>query len=476
MAGLTSEGLEIKTLAEVKTSCEDRVKATFGEQADVSPRSVFGQLIGVFAPELADVWELAQQLYDAIDPDQVTGPLLRNIGALVGVRPLTATSSTTTVIATGDAGTLLEEGTLIEVDASGDRYETTEEAILAVRTLAVGTVTFADNDPSNDTMARTLGSYLDDGVRPGTLLTIEDTASNNLVDAEVESATDLVVTFVEGVTLAAEGPVAATVKMGAATIPVSSSELGPIEGFAYTIDTIVNPIDGWLTVINPADVVFGEAVEGDGDFRLRRETSFQIRGASVDNAILGNLLQIEGVQQALVISNRSDTTNVDGQPPHSLEAIIWPDLSDPDFDASIVELLWTLIPSGIQAYGSTVYLVTDSEGYEQSIGFSFATEIEMYVAVTITTDANYPADGDALVAAAMLEEGNGLTVSDDVLVWKFAAKLDEKDSSGVPLIPGIVDVTVAIETTPAPTSEANIAVAYRDIARFDSTRITVVST
>jgi hypothetical protein len=93
----------------------------------------------------------------------------------------------------------------------------------------------------------------------------------------------------------------------------------------------------------------------------------------------------------------------------------------------------------------------------------------MYVVCDVTTNSEYPSDGDAQVAAALLAEGGLLGVGDNVLLWKFIASLDA--------IGGITDVEVFIQSGGFPVPPAgntNISINFRQIARFDSARINII--
>lgn len=387
MAGYTAQGLTIKRLADLREDLEDGLVAAFGPSTRVGPDSVFGQLIGVFAAELALVWELEQQGFDSIDPDAAEGAALDSISSLVGVRRQGATFSVGEVTLSGDAGSIIGAGTVLEGADTGDRFETVADATIGA------------------------GGSVDVGVR--------------------------------GV------------------------EVGPLAALAGTLTEIVTPRVGLDSVTNGEDVVPGRLVETDAELRLRREQSLSATGAGVDRAIRAALLALTGVQAALVISNRSNVVDANGIPPHAFECVLYPNPSDPDFNKLVAETIFERQPAGILAHGDNTFDVTDAQGYTQQVGFSYATEVELYVAATITTGPEYPADGDDQVAAALLAEGEGLSPGDDVKVWKFVAALDS--------ILGITDVSIAIEDTPAPTSTANVAIALTEIADFDSSRITVSS-
>ena len=73
MAGLTNEGFEIKRLADLKADDDALAVELFqdlvspGDIVDTSASSTIGRLIGLHIPSLADLWEVAQQVYLAFD-------------------------------------------------------------------------------------------------------------------------------------------------------------------------------------------------------------------------------------------------------------------------------------------------------------------------------------------------------------------------------------------------------------------------
>jgi len=472
MAGLTAEGLEIKRLEDIRNDMSARAIATFGPTTNTDPDSALGQLIDVFAQELSLVWELAQQDYDSFDPDQAEGAQLDNLSAIVGVNRLPASFSTGDVVLTGDLGTLIPTGSQVQT-ATEVRFETVADVTFAALLLNTGSLTFSDVDNS---VTRTIGSWITDGVVEGVDVDFAGTLLNNGAGV-VESIVDASkIILAAGFTVSNEGPLAASASLRGAVASVRGIEAGPLQAFAQEINEIVTPVNGWDTVINPADIDTGQTVENDLDLRVRREESLQITGAAVDNAIRAQLRQIQGVEQALVISNRSDVTDSDGRPPHSFESIIYPNPNDPSFDEQIVTTIFNLQPAGIQAFGSLNFNVTDSQGFAQPVGFSYATEREMFVRAILTTNQDYPANGDEQVAAVLLAQGNLLSVGDDVLIWKFTGALDgneELRALGFSAIPGIVTVEIRIEEVNPPTNTANIPIAFREIAVFDSSRIEV---
>lgn len=71
--GLTHEGFVAKTLEEVEAGFVAQQRANIDPAIDTSQYGLVGQLNGIYASALAELWELAEAVYDAMDPDQATG-------------------------------------------------------------------------------------------------------------------------------------------------------------------------------------------------------------------------------------------------------------------------------------------------------------------------------------------------------------------------------------------------------------------
>ena len=460
--GLTPQGFVIKREQDIFDSIGAKIRARIDPNANLSPDGAWGQVIGIFASELADPWEAGQQVYDGFNPDQNTGVMQDMTAAIVGVTRLDAAQSFGTAILTGLAGTLVREGSLIEAEVNANQFETTEDATIVATVLSVGTLTFS---ASGLTVTRSVGNWNTDGVAVGTKVTFSNTALNNSEFEVAEVTSNTVITLTAAPVNEA---VAGKATIGSVSVGILSVDAGSYAALATQIDTIKSPVAGWHTVVNPEDITPGNVAESDADLRIRRELSLQLTGAAVDGAIRANILEVEGVLECLVISNRTNDTDADGRPAKSFEAIIYPDLSDLDYEERIVREVFRLQPAGMESYGLVTYTVTDTQGVIQPVAFSFFTERDIYMIANLTVSDEYPEDGDDQVAAVLLEEGNGLNGGFDVLNWKFVAALDA--------IPGIVTVTILQGTGAAPTTSANIDIGARQIADFDSTRVEVNST
>lgn len=257
-----------------------------------------------------------------------------------------------------------------------------------------------------------------------------------------------------------------------AFITAEAEEYGPLEAAAGSLTVIETPVSGVTEATNMLDAEPGRFTETDEEFRTRRELELRAQGASVASAIRADLLQVTDVVAAKVFLNKTDATNSDGLPPHSFEAVVLGGDA-----ADIRSVILESEPAGIQSHGSTSGTVTDSEGVNQTVKFSYADEQEVYVDIEVVTDAaDYAGDdalkaaivelGDELALAAFIRPNNGNDENDFIYNTLFAAAYG---------VAGVKEVTtLEIGLTASPSGTSNIALTPRQIATFDTSRVTVL--
>ncbi len=247
---------------------------------------------------------------------------------------------------------------------------------------------------------------------------------------------------------------------------VESEDFGEVLGVAGTLTIIDTVISGWDEVSNPLDAELGHGIETDAELRLRRLSLLSIQGAGTLEAIQSAILDLDGVIQVNMLENVSLVTDGDGLPGKSFEAVVYQSGSSLD---EIAQAIWDTKPAGISAYGSATATAVDSQGDEHVMAFTLSDEIEIYVAVTATTGTGFnavTADGVAEIKAAITAYGIPLLMDDDVIKQAVQARPFEVD--------GVVDVpTLKIDIYASPTATANISIGPREIAKFDTSRVTV---
>lgn len=253
----------------------------------------------------------------------------------------------------------------------------------------------------------------------------------------------------------------------AASVPVEmeAESAGPVAANAGTLTVIVTPVAGWNSVTNALDAELGQLAETDAELRARRAAELRAVGGSTVDAIRADLLQVEGVLEVAIFENTGLTTDGNGVPGKAFEAVV-----RGGTNAAVAAALWASKPAGVRAHGLTSVTVEDSRGEEHTVRFSRPSEVEVYLEIDVTVDADvYPADGDDLVAAAVAELGDAtLNVGDDVVLSALYCAVFS--------VAGVLDVTaVRAGTSSSPTGTANLTIAARELALLDTSRIEVSS-
>lgn len=128
--GISVKGFNRKRLDQLLLELNDEMKAIFGDNFNVSPESPDGQINGVISESNANLWEIANEAYNAFNPSAATGVTLSNLVQLNGITRLPATPSRVQLSLTGTAGTIIPIGSLVSTSDTGDQFSTEQDITL----------------------------------------------------------------------------------------------------------------------------------------------------------------------------------------------------------------------------------------------------------------------------------------------------------------------------------------------------------
>jgi uncharacterized phage protein gp47/JayE len=348
--GLLTTGFVPKPLETIRAEINQAFWDTFGNSLDLSDGTPLGKLIGIIAERLATQWEIAEAVNASQDPDTATGARLDSICALTGTIRKAAKSSTATLTLTGTDATSILAGNQASNQVSGERFNTLADAVLVALTAWAPTTAYV------------IGDRVSNGGNSYQCTVAGTSAGSGGPTTEDVAIVDNTVTW----TFLGNGTAAVDVN-------AESANTGPIVGAARDINTIETPVSGWDSVINVLDATLGSDLETDEDLRARRETELTSGGSTVD-AVRAALLAVTDATSVTNFWNHTDTTDADGVPPHSVEALIQGGADQDIFDALLAS-----VAGGIGTHGSTSGTATDSEGTDHTMKFSRPTEINIYV-------------------------------------------------------------------------------------------------
>jgi len=321
------------------------------------------------------------------------------------------------------------------------------------------------------------GSSLDNVASNNAITRLEATRSEVEVTFSGDNGTVIPVGFLVSVDNYPERQFATTEEVtisgGTAVVLAQAVNTGEVIALAGTITVIDNPATGVDSVTNTLDAEGGRDVETDAELRARRFLQLQVPGTSSTEGVRSALLALDFVNDAFVITNRTDST-VDSRPAHSSEAFV-DDGGDSSNNEEIALTILNAKPEGAQHVGDVVINVTDSQGFIQEVKFSRPSEIDIYIDVDITKNTDisegdlYPATGDDLVLEKILDYGSSLIIARDVIVNRIIQAISE--------VPGVIGVAITLKagSPPSGSDTSNIPIDFDEKANFDSAFITVTS-
>lgn len=99
---LDRDGLQLKTLSEIRAELSAAYRSIYGEDINIDPDTPDGQAINIYAQASVDLRELLADIYAGFDPDQAAGRVLDQRVALNGIQRKGATFTKTPISITVD--------------------------------------------------------------------------------------------------------------------------------------------------------------------------------------------------------------------------------------------------------------------------------------------------------------------------------------------------------------------------------------
>lgn len=433
--GLTSTGFIPKTMDVLLASYNATLQAIFGLSVNIS-NGIMSRFVAILCERLAELWELAEAINSSTNPDAATGARLEEVSLITGTFRNDATSSDATLTLTGTGGTTVPAGSRAKTTSTLEKFTTLASGLLTVLTPWAATTSYAvgekHSNASRSYVCITAGTSAGAGGPTTTAADITDNTVHWRYCGEGTGAVDVLATCVD---------------------------TGPIAAISGDINLIDTPVGGWSSVINLADAVPGNDITSDQGLRLLRDAELAQDGSGTADSIAGKILALSGVTAVTVFVNETDVIDVDGMPPHSIEALVIGGL-----DQSIYDLLLANKGAGLVTQGNTTGASVDSEGVSHTMKFTRPTPVLIYVDITyIKYPLTYPSDGDAQVKLQIAQIASTGT---DAVASRIGVK-----AFGVT---GMLDVTsTKIGIAPAPTLSTTIAITPRQYASYDTSRVTV---
>ena len=135
---LTEAGFVPRTVQEIVSGIESRLKSVFGDSFDVTPSSPDGQIIGVIAQECWEQEQNAFATFQTLSPMLANGVALDYVVDYNNLKRIVDRPCQVMVILSGVSGTVIPQGSLVGTE-SGLTFATAYEVFLPATVLAVCT-------------------------------------------------------------------------------------------------------------------------------------------------------------------------------------------------------------------------------------------------------------------------------------------------------------------------------------------------
>ncbi len=494
MAGLSSTGWTGKTTAELIDELGADLKSRLGAELNTQADAIMGVLIGVFAGRLGELWEALGALHASFDPDQTAGEQLEGLAALTGTARREATASTCLVAVDLNAGVTLPAGSRAAVvNAPTSVFETdagvgpaTFRRWHTVQASAVENGPTVANEGSLTQIAAPVagwnavsngdvaGTRWSDNAQPYNLsngqnlvLKVDGGGSQTAVFNTGEFSNIAAATAAEVAAVINAETTGCLAEVEGGRVRVKSDTTGPtssievVSATAAALGFAVGTGSGYAG----RDATLGDDLETDTELRARRVDDLDRAGASTLDTLRAQLLDVDNVVDAVVYHNKTDLTDGFGRLPHTFHAIVY---APQALTSDIAETIFANTPLGIDDKGSQTANVTDSQGDVHAVRWDNATAITIHVDVDIDVLASAYA-GDQAVKDAIRAYFDPLRINDDVISAAVKAR--------VLGVAGVYDVTdFDIATAGPPSGDANIPIAFNEIATIIDANITVHAT
>lgn len=436
--GLTPNGPNIKRLDVILDEMHTALSKRWGVNTRQNPESFINHLLTDVSDQIAQLWELGEDVYHSQYPSSAEGRSLDNAAQYGGSTREAAAKSYYPIHCTGRDGTKLAAGTMISSTMNPttqltitDTREITRSAFnkadIKISSLGTGDVytvaingavySYAPTDPGTVAILKGLAAAIKDEDFTATvdeeneLLRIEakDITSTNVLVLSENLTTDAVTTIITF----------GTVDTGDILLP---------EG---VITNIVKADAGLLNVVNLCTYIAGRDEETDTEFRQSYADKIFNRSSmmleSIRSAILNN---VQGVTSVAPYENPTHEWDEYGRPPHSIEIVV-----DGGDSTEIAQQILQKKAGGINTYGDTSVVLTGAYDEDITIRFSRPTTIYtwFHLGITLSKTEAIPPNYVDLLREVVLENMTALEAGADVVPQQFMSEL-YKACSGISYI------------------------------------------
>ncbi len=247
------------------------------------------------------------------------------------------------------------------------------------------------------------------------------------------------------------------------TVSATCTTAGAVSAVSTSITQIDTPVYGWASVTNLASASEGQIEEADGTLRARRTTTAKRASSVSTSAVYGAVTDVSGVTDCLVLENTSGSTDAYSVPTGNMWVIV-----SGGSDDDIATAMAAHHAGGVGFYGaSSGEHDNTTTGLTETYCFDRPSDVDIYVTVNVSTDSDYPVDGDDDISDALVAYFATLTLGVDVKHSRLYTPVNS--------VAGHTIDSLYLDTSSSPAATADIAIDPNQTAVIAAARITVNS-
>lgn len=184
-----------------------------------------------------------------------------------------------------------------------------------------------------------------------------------------------------------------TLTTGTTSLPFRSQNYGLLQPVINTITNQVTKVLGVTSVTNSvAPTTLGESQETDAEFRIRRNRSTSVRGQNNNDAMLGQILELDGVRDANTFINIPDSADYDSDLP---DYAVWT-IVEGGANSDIADVIYANL-TGLPTYGTVTVDVPAISGQIFTVKFDRVNPVPLYIQFDLkVANAGTNIDQDAI--------------------------------------------------------------------------------
>lgn len=182
---------------------------------------------------------------------------------------------------------------------------------------------------------------------------------------------------------------------------------GAIVVKAYEVQVLKGDYPSDIEVLNREDGVTGIVREDDPQLRARRERSLVRAGTATAEAIYSSVADLN--LNFIAVLENSTNAVVDDVPPHSIHVVV-----EGSTLSLVAERVYNNKAIGITAHGDNQVIVTDSQGYQHTIGISRPRQTPVWARCRVVRPSNVAVNKLRKIRDAIVEHLNSLQIAESV--------------------------------------------------------------